>query len=268
MPDSILNLRSLTRRFGPVTAVDGISLSVKRGEIFALLGSNGAGKTTTIKILTTMLPPSSGEASVAGYDVVSQATQVRRSMGYVPQAISVDGSLTGYENLVVSAKLYDVPRRERAERVAAALKLVDLEDAAGRLVRTYSGGMIRRLEIAQSTLHRPPVVFLDEPTIGLDPIARASIWQHVTRLRDEFGTTVFFTTHYMEEAEEFCDRIAIMHRGRISIVGTPEELKASVGSGDSTLDDVFVHHAGGVIETFTSGYRETSARRATARRLA
>ena len=266
MTEPILKTNALTRKFGEFTAVNELTLSVLPGEIFGLLGSNGAGKTTTIKLLTTLLPPTGGSAQVADFDIVRDATDVRRSIGYVPQAISADGSLTGYENLIVSAKLYDVPRRERAARVYEALAFVNLEEAADRLVRTYSGGMIRRLEIAQATIHRPKIIFLDEPTVGLDPIAREAVWEHLLRLRSEYGTTLFLTTHYMEEAERHCDRIAIMHRGKITALNTCAQLKETIGGTNPSLHDVFVHFAGERIES-NGAFRETSSRRATARRL-
>lgn len=266
MSDPVLGIKALTRRFGALIAVDALTLSVNAGEIFGLLGSNGAGKTTVIKMLTTLLPPTSGEARVAGFAITTQAAGVRRAIGYVPQAISVDGSLTGYENLLIFAKLFDLPRHERQTRVQAALAFMGLTEAAGQLVREYSGGMIRRLEIAQSTLHRPRMVFLDEPTVGLDPIARDAVWEHLARLRADYGTTIFFTTHYMEEAESHCDRVAIMHLGHMVALGTCQELKKSLGGDGRTLDDVFVHYAGGLVESGGS-YRAVSSERATARRL-
>ena len=167
---AILEIKALTRRFETLTAVDRVTLTVASGEVFGLVGPNGAGKTTVIKMLTTLLPPTAGDAWVAGFDIVHHASAVRRVIGYVPQALSVDGALTGYENLLIFAKLYDIPRAERASRIDAALSLVGLGESANKLVREYSGGMIRRLEIAQSTLHRPAVIFLDEPTVGLDPL--------------------------------------------------------------------------------------------------
>ena len=263
---TILETQALTRRFANLTAVDAMTISVARGEVFGLLGPNGAGKTTAIKMLITLLPPTSGTALVAGYDIVRNARSVRRAIGYVPQMISVDGSLTGYENLLIFARLYDIGRTERKARVRAALALVGLTDAADKLVRQYSGGMIRRLEIAQSTLHRPPLLFLDEPTVGLDPIARNAVWNHIERLRADFGTTIFLTTHYMEEAERLCSRVAIMHLGKIVIDDSPVRLKASIGNTQATLGDVFVHYAGEQLESGGS-YRETSRGRRTARRL-
>ena len=261
---AILETEELTRRFGTLTAVDALTISVDAGEVFGLLGPNGAGKTTAIKMLTTLLPPTSGKARVAGFDITRQAASVRRMIGYVPQALSVDGSLTGYENLLIFAKLYDIPRKERKTRLRDALAFMGLSDAADKLVREYSGGMIRRLEIAQSTLHRPPVLFLDEPTVGLDPLARKAVWEHVERLRDDYGTTIVLTTHYMEEADSLCNRVAIMHLGKVAVIGTPEELKTSIGGG--TLDDVFVHYAGDALESGGS-YRETASERRMAKRL-
>ena len=265
MIDFVLDIKDLTRRFGAFTAVDAVSLSVNAGEVFGLLGSNGAGKTTTIKMLTTLLPPTSGEARVAGFSITTQAVDVRRAIGYVPQAVSVDGSLTGYENLLIFAKLYDVPHREQDARILESLEFMSLTADAGRLVSQYSGGMVRRLEIAQSMLHRPRVLFLDEPTVGLDPIARDAVWTHLVDLRANHGTTLFFTTHYLEEAESHCDRIAIMHRGKIAALGTCKELEASFGGGH-TLNEVFTHYAGTALDSGGT-FRDVSAERATAHRL-
>ena len=261
---AILETEALTRRFGTLIAVDRLTISVEAGEVFGLLGPNGAGKTTAIKMLTTLLPATSGKAIVAGFDIIRQAAKVRRAIGYVPQALSVDGSLTGYENLLIFAKLYDIPRKERQARLRNALAFMGLSEAANKLVREYSGGMIRRLEIAQSTLHRPRVLFLDEPTVGLDPLARKAVWEHVQRLRDDYGTTIILTTHYMEEADTLCGRVAIMHLGKVAVIGTPEELKASIGGG--TLDDVFVRYAGDTLES-GGAYRETASERRIAKRL-
>jgi ABC-2 type transport system ATP-binding protein len=264
----VLQTTALTRRFGDLTAVDNLTISVESGEVFGLLGPNGAGKTTVIKMLTTLLRPTSGEASVAGFSISRQAPDVRRVTGYVPQMISADGTLTGYENLMVFAKLYDVPRTEREQRVKDGLALMGLEDAANKLVRTYSGGMIRRLEIVQSVLHRPQVLFLDEPTVGLDPLARRALWGHISQLQAEHGTTILLTTHLMEEADHLCSRVGIMHHGKLVILGTPPELKASIGNEGATLDDVFVHYAGDKLESDSgANYRETRQTRRTARRL-
>lgn len=262
----ILETKGLTRRFGSLAAVDELTISVNSGEVFGLLGPNGAGKSTVIKMLTTLLPPTSGNAAVAGFDVVRNPGQVRRVIGYVPQMLSADGSLTGRENLLVFAKLYGIPRAERASRISNALEFMGLSDSADKLVRTYSGGMIRRLEIAQAMLHRPRVLFLDEPTVGLDPLARQVVWGLLQQLRQEHDTTILMTTHYMEEADDLCDRVAIMHRGKVVAVGTPQELKAMTGGDDTTLDDVFVHFTGDQLESGGS-FRETSRTRRTAHRL-
>ncbi|HUL70639.1 MAG TPA: ATP-binding cassette domain-containing protein [Gemmatimonadales bacterium] len=262
----VLETQGLTRQFDGRTAVDALTLTVQRGEVFALLGPNGAGKTTTIKMLTTLLPPTSGSARVAGFDIVRQAAQVRRAIGYVPQLVSADGMLTGFENLLIFAKLYDVPRSQRQGRIREALEFMGLTDVADRLVRQYSGGMIRRLEIAQSVLHQPQVLFLDEPTGGLDPIARNAVWDHLVQLRDRYGTTVIFTTHLMEEADLFCSRLAIMHRGKVVASDAPAALKAGIGIPDATLDDVFIRFAGDGLDEGDS-FRETARLRRAARRL-
>jgi ABC-2 type transport system ATP-binding protein len=262
----ILKTEALTRRFKTLTAVDALSISVEAGEVFGLLGPNGAGKTTTIKMLTTLLPPTSGKAWVAGFEISRSSSEVRRAIGYVPQLISADGSLTGYENLMIFAKLYDLPRGEREERVRGLLEFIGLADSGDKLVRQYSGGMIRRLEIAQSMLHKPKVLFLDEPTVGLDPAARRAVWDHIDQLRKEAGTTIFMTTHMMEEADNLCDRVAIMHLGKVAALGAPAELKNAIGGGEVSLDDVFIHYTGDELETGGS-FRETSRTRRTARRL-
>ncbi len=229
-PESrVLVADSLSRRFGQLVAVDRLSLSVTAGEVFGLLGRNGAGKSTLIKMLTTLLPPSAGSAQVGGFDIFRQAAQVRAIIGYVPQALSADGELTGYENLQVFARLYDIPRAMRESRIREALELMGLIDAASKLVGKYSGGMIRRLEIAQSMLHRPKVLFLDEPTVGLDPVAREAVWEHIARLRARFGMTIFLTTHYMDEAAQLCGRFGIMRRGKLVALGSLPELRAASG---------------------------------------
>jgi len=263
---TILETHAITRRYGTLLAVDDLSLAIEGGEVFGLLGPNGAGKTTLLKMLTTLLPPTSGTARVAGYDIVHQALEVRRRIGYVPQALSADGTLSGYENLLLMAKLYDIPRANREARVHAAMDFMGLSEARDKLVRDYSGGMIRRLEIAGSILHQPPLLFLDEPTVGLDPLARNAVWEHVEEMRQDYGTTILLTTHMMEEADRLCGRVAIMHLGRIAALGTPVELKASLNGGEATLDDVFVHYAGGELDS-GGNYRETSRARRTARRL-
>jgi ABC-2 type transport system ATP-binding protein len=255
----------LTRQFGEVLAVADLTLAIPAGSIFGLLGPNGAGKSTTIKMLTTLLPPTSGTARVAGLDIVREPSRIRERIGYVPQLVSADGALTGRENLVFAAKLYSLPRAERRPRIDQALEFMGLADAGSRLVRTYSGGMVRRLELAQAMLHRPAVLFLDEPTVGLDPVARHAVWERLEELRRAAQTTVVLTTHDMEEADRLCSALALLHQGRLVVQGTPAALKAAVGP-DATLDQVFAHHLGGSIE---AGGRFADVRQArrTAQRL-
>jgi ABC-2 type transport system ATP-binding protein len=259
-----IDVDRLTRAFGDRVVVRQASFAVRPGEIFGLIGPNGAGKSTLVKMLTTMLPPTSGAARIAGFDIVRDAKEVRRRIGYVPQLLSADGALTAYENLLLSARLYLIPRREREARIDAALREMELEEAKDRLVQTYSGGMIRRLEIAQSMLHNPAVLFMDEPTVGLDPVARHSVWDRVRSLRERFGTTMLLTTHLMDEADVLCDRLGVLHAGVLEAVGTPAELKARVGP-EATLDDVFAAIAGGQIAdegSFRSVRAERRAERA------
>jgi ABC-2 type transport system ATP-binding protein len=268
MPPAI-QTRELTRRFDTITAVDALTLDVQPGEVFGLLGPNGAGKTTTIKMLITLLPPSGGDANVAGHDIRRDPRLVRRSIGYVPQLLSSDGQLSARENLITTARLYHLPASERQARIEDALEFTGLEAAADRLVRTFSGGMIRRLEIAQAMLHRPEVLFLDEPTVGLDPTARKAVWGHIRGLREASGTTILLTTHYMDEAAELCGRVGIMHLGKLVALGTPAELAAQAGKG-KTLDDAFSYFTGSALdETGDQGgqYRDVARTRRTARRL-
>ena len=232
MPD-IIQVDQLSKKFGELTAVDGVSFTVGAGEIFGFLGPNGAGKSTTIKMLATLLKPTSGKATLAGFDVVTQQNEVRSSIGLVFQDQSLDHRLTADENLRFHAMLYDVPRDIFQERVEQVLKMVDLLDRRTSKVMTFSGGMKRRLEIARGLLHHPRVLFLDEPTLGLDVQTRNAIWQHVRKLRDEVKTTVFMTTHYMDEAEN-CDRIAIIDRGKLQAIDTPAALKRLIG-GDQII---------------------------------
>ncbi|MGA3289393.1 MAG: ATP-binding cassette domain-containing protein [Candidatus Bathyarchaeia archaeon] len=262
----ILTTEHLTRRFKELTAVDDLTMSVNEGEIFGLLGPNGAGKSTAIKMIITLLPPTNGSASVGGFDVVHDAGNVRRLIGYVPQILSADGTLTGRENLMIFAKLYDIPKSERATRIEDSLEFMGLTDACDKLVKNYSGGMIRRLEIAQSMLHRPKVLFLDEPTIGLDPVGRKAVWDHIQKLCSEYNTTIFLTTHYMEEADKLCSRVAIMNLGKLAVIGAPADLKASINGGCVTLEDVFTSYTGGSLER-GENYRETGMTRKTASRL-
>jgi ABC-2 type transport system ATP-binding protein len=259
----------LRHRFGDHAAVDGIDLRIEQGEIFGLLGPNGAGKTTTIRVLNTLLPIQEGHIAILGHDVRREPMAVRRRLGYVPQQLSIEQALTGRENVAWFARLFDVPRAERRERVEDALAVMGLAEVADRLAATYSGGMVRRLELAQALVNRPRLLVLDEPTVGLDPVARDGVWQRVEELQEATGMTVLLTTHYMEEADALCDRIALMHLGRIRAQGAPDDLKHELGP-DATLDDVFRHHTGnslaGVAET-ARDMREIRRTRRTAGRI-
>lgn len=236
----------LVVRFGELAAVGGISFAVAPGEVFGLLGPNGAGKTSTIRVLTTLLAPAAGRAQVAGFDVRKDSLAVRASIGYIPQAISVDGALTALENLDFYGRVTGVPRRERRERIAEAIETMELEHMRDRLARTLSGGMLRRLEIASALLNRPAVLFLDEPTVGLDPNARAMVWERLAALRAQAGTTILVTTHLMQEAERHCDRLGVMDQGRLIEQGEPAELIERHGS--DSLEEVFTTITGRVID--------------------
>ena len=259
----------LSYRFAAHTAVDHVDLRISPGEMFGLLGPNGAGKTTTIRMLTTLLKPATGTATVFGIDVAAHPMRVRRVIGYVPQMLSADANLTGLENVELFARLFDVPRKARKERVAGALDAMGLTEAASRLAGTYSGGMIRRLELAQALINAPRLLVLDEPTVGLDPIARGVVWEYIARLREEHHMTVLMTTHYMDEADAYCDRVALMHRGAIRTTGRPADLRAGLGDG-ATLDDVFRHYTGDTLADNPpeeGGIRDVRRARRTARRL-
>jgi ABC-2 type transport system ATP-binding protein len=228
---------NLKKRYGKgVLAVDGVSFDIEEGEVFGLLGPNGAGKTTIVKVLTTLLSMTEGNVSVLGFERPKRDYEIRNCIGYVPQDVSSDSALTGYENLVISAKLYGKSRREARAVSEDVLKQLGLWEAKDRIVKTYSGGMIRKLEIGQAMVHDPKILFLDEPTIGLDPVARKQVWGSIKDLREKTGATIVLTTHYMEEADQLCDRIAIMSIGKIATVGTPAALKASVGMGSIVLE--------------------------------
>ncbi|MBO0867869.1 MAG: ATP-binding cassette domain-containing protein [Micromonosporaceae bacterium] len=264
MTDCAVRISGLRQAFGETVAVDGLDLTVRAGEVFGLLGPNGAGKTTTLRAVTTLLPVPRGTVAVFGVDVAVRRMAVRRLIGYVPQQLSADPALTGTENVALFARLFDVPRRERGARVRAAIEAMGLAEAAGRTANTYSGGMVRRLELAQALVSSPRLLILDEPTIGLDPVARTSLWQHVGEVRARTGMTVLVTTHYMEEAEQYCDRVALMHRGQIKALGSPAELAAGLGEGEN-LEDVFRAYTGD--ELSGRGIRDVRTTRRTARRL-
>ena len=234
MAEPVIRVRDLVKRYGEIEAVRGIDLDVQPGEIFGFLGPNGAGKSTTISILCTLVKLTAGTATVAGYDVMRDPAAVRSNIGLVFQDPSLDAQLTGRENLEFHAFLYGLPAALRRERIDHALEMVELTERAKSPVITYSGGMKRRLEIARGILHYPHVLFLDEPTLGLDPQTRKRIWEYIHRLRQREGITIFMTTHYMDEAE-FCDRIAIIDRGHIVALGTPSELKSQVGGDVITI---------------------------------
>ena len=229
MPMSVINVENLRRQFGPLEAVKGVSFKVRGGEVFGFLGPNGAGKTTTINMLCTLARPSGGSALVAGHDVVRERDDVRRHIGLVFQETTLDGYLTAEQNLRLHAELYGIDSGVIPARMDQMLQMVGLADRRDQPVMTFSGGMKRRLEIARGLMHSPRVLFLDEPTIGLDPQTRSSIWRYIRALQEAEGTTIFMTTHYMDEAE-FCDRIAIMDRGEIVVLDTPEALRADVGA--------------------------------------
>jgi ABC-2 type transport system ATP-binding protein len=255
MTNTAVDVSHVVKDFGTYRAVDDVSFHVNAGEVFGLLGPNGAGKTTTIRMLTTLIPPTSGHMFIDGFDVATESAAVRARIGYVPQTVSADGALTGYENLLIFAKLLRLSGSERDERIAHVLHVMDLEEHARDLVSHYSGGLVRRLEIGQAILHRPRVLILDEPTVGLDPIARHSVWQALEELRQQQGMTILVTTHYMEEADAYCQRVAIMHLGRLAALDTPEALKRQLGHPDASLEDVFTAVTGDRMESGGS-YRE------------
>jgi ABC-2 type transport system ATP-binding protein len=239
---SIISVSHLTRKFGDFTAVNDISFDVPKGRIFAFLGPNGAGKTTTIKMLTTLLDPTSGAIAINGHDPAKDKHAVRSSFGIVFQDPSTDDELTAYENMEFHGVLYGVPKEERKERIERYLNVVDLWDRRDSLAKTFSGGMKRRLEIARSFLHTPRIIFLDEPTAGLDPQTRNKMWEYIKHLNKEEGVTIFFTTHYMEEAERVAEEIAIIDHGRIIVQGTPDELKKKTDK--QTLEEAFLDLTG------------------------
>jgi ABC-2 type transport system ATP-binding protein len=263
-----IDCRHLTHRYGDFTAVDDLNLEVRAGETVGLLGPNGAGKTTVVRVLTTLTPVQDGEVRIFGFDSRRDTLDIRQNIGYVPQQLSIESALTGRQNVELFARLYDVPRRQRRSRVDEALEAMQLLDVSDNLAGTYSGGMVRRLELAQALVNRPSLLILDEPTVGLDPIARDGVWAQVARMQDEFGMTVLLTTHYMEEADALCDRVALMHHGVLQTVGTPRDLKLTV-SPTASLEDVFRHYAGSDLteEAAKQNLREIRSSRRTARRV-
>ena len=236
MSEDVIKVEGLTKIFNhSLKAVDHISFSVKQGEIFGFLGPNGAGKTTTINMLITILKPTEGKATILGSDIANESNEVRSSIGLVPQEYTADDDLTGYENILLCADLYGIPRQTSKKRAQELLQLVELTEFKDKKVQTYSGGMRRRLELACGLINRPKVLFLDEPTLGLDVQTRAATWNYIKTLKKEYGMTLFMTTHYLEEADSLCDRIAIIDHGRIVVIGTPTELKDSLGGDIITL---------------------------------
>ncbi|WP_319508098.1 ATP-binding cassette domain-containing protein [uncultured Methanolobus sp.] len=230
-----ITVENLVKRFGDFTAVNDLSFEIKRGEVFGLLGPNGAGKTTTMSMLSTMLKPTSGKASVNGFDIRTNEDDVRKSIGIVFQDQSLDEELTAYENMDFHGRLYRIPKSTRQKKITELLKLVELDDKKDNLVKTYSGGMRRRLEIARGLLHEPKVLFLDEPTLGLDPQTRNHLWDYIAKLNQEKGITIILTTHYMEEADKLCHRIAIIDKGQIIALDTSEKLKNDIGGDVITI---------------------------------
>ena len=227
-----ITVSGITKKFGTITAVDDVSFEVAEGEFFGFLGPNGAGKTTLIRMLTTLLKPTAGKAVVACCDVAKEPAAVRRGIGVVPQAMTSDLDLTGYENMDIYGRFYGIRSRERKERISYLLEMVGLTSRSNDLVATYSGGMRRRLEIARVLVHKPEILFLDEPTIGLDPQSRRVVWGLLQKLMEDNSLTIFLTTHYMEEAEALCNRVVIIDSGKIIVLGTPEELKSQIPGND------------------------------------
>jgi ABC-2 type transport system ATP-binding protein len=258
MQDNIIEIKNLTKKFKDFVAVDNITFNVKKGEIFSFLGPNGAGKTTTIKMLTTLANPTSGTILINGYDPTRQQHEARASFGIVFQDPSLDDELTAYENMNLHGMLYKVGVKERRERIKQLLNFVELWDRRNDLVKHFSGGMKRRLEIARGFLHHPKVLFLDEPTIGLDPQTRNHIWDYLKKMNKEEGTTVFLTTHYMEVADKVSDRIAIIDHGKIVAQGTAEELKKQTNT--EYLEDAFLAFTGTAIREETVKNQAMSGR--------
>jgi ABC-2 type transport system ATP-binding protein len=265
MSEEIIKAEGLTKVFnGHLTAVDHVNFDVKKGEIYGFLGPNGAGKTTTINMLITVLKPTEGKAFLLGFDVVKQNNDVRNVIGVVPQEYTADEDLTAMENILLCADLYGIPRRVAKERALDLLKLVELTDFKDKRVQTFSGGMRRRLELACGLINRPQVLFLDEPTLGLDVQTRTATWNYIRKLKQEYGMTLFMTTHYLEEADSLCDRVAIIDHGKIIVVGTPEDLKHSLGGDIITIgikEDVDVSALIGRVENVKDVRKENGTYR-------
>jgi len=250
MPNTVISARDVVKRFGKLTAVDHINFDVQAGEIFAFLGPNGAGKSTTISMLTTMLRPTSGKLMLNNHDVTKEQDRARKSFGIVFQDPALEEELTAYENMKVHAVLYGIPKAEQEERIVELMKLVDLWERKDSLVRTYSGGMRRRLEIARGLMHHPKILFLDEPTLGLDTQTRNLLWDYVKKLSESEGMTIFFTTHYLDEAEDVADRIAIIDHGKIIATGTTKELAKQTKT--KNLEDAYLELTGRMVRDETS----------------
>ncbi|MGC8585194.1 MAG: ATP-binding cassette domain-containing protein [Thermoplasmata archaeon] len=255
--DYIIDVEDLRKVYsGNIEALKGINLKIRKGEIYGFLGPNGAGKTTTVKILTTIIKPTSGTAYISGYHIIKNQKEVRKIIGLVPQDLTVDDDLTGMENLVLQASFYNIKREEARKKAIDLLELVDLKDAADRLVSTYSGGMRKRLDLIVGLIHDPDILFLDEPTLGLDVQTRTRMWEYIELLRKEFDKTIFITTHYLEEAEKLCDRIGIIDHGKIVVEGSPDELKSSVDFDLVELDVDNLQEAMKILVNFDAETRE------------
>jgi ABC-2 type transport system ATP-binding protein len=246
----LIIIKNLTKRFDKIVAVDNVSLEIQEGEVFGLLGQNGAGKTTIIHMLATLLKPTSGTAQINGYDIIKNSSKVRKNIGIVFQAPSSDDMLTGFENLKIHSYLYSVPSKLRIKRINELLKLVGLYERKDDIVKKYSGGMRRRLEIARGLIHKPKVMFLDEPTLGLDPNSRKSMWDYIQKLVKEEKITIILTTHYMEEADTLCDRIGFINKGKIIAIDTPEQLKRMIKSNNNNNNNTTDKYIGDIIKIY------------------
>ena len=251
MVETVIKVNNLTKKFGELTAVNKISFEIKKGEIFGLLGPNGAGKSTTISMLSTILKPTSGSASIDNFDIIKNENEVRQAIGIIFQDPSLDNQLTAYENMDFHGRIYHIPKKLREERIDQLLKLVGLENRKNDLVKTFSGGMWRRLEIARGLMHNPKVLFLDEPTIGLDPQTRNHIWSYIKKLNREKRITIILTTHYMDEADALCDTIAIINKGKIVATGNPKGLKESIGGDIITLESAKISRLESKLKKFS-----------------